>query len=152
MEGGKFRNIGELIGLIAIVASLVFVGLQLQQSQEIAIAGQYQNRADAAQNMVLTHLEAGHVQRNFRDHLSDSVSAADINLFHWLWLSQDNHFYQYMAGFLDEESWEAQLRNIKDIYAICDMRFVWNWRKTGLRGDFVAFVEALEDPCKTSEN
>ncbi len=32
----NWRTVAELIGMIALVASLVFVGLQIQQEQEIA--------------------------------------------------------------------------------------------------------------------
>lgn len=35
------KDVAELLGLVAIVASLVFVGMQLQQEQEIAIAEGY---------------------------------------------------------------------------------------------------------------
>lgn len=37
----------QIVGIFAVVASLVFVGLQLKQTQEIAIAGQYQQRIDS---------------------------------------------------------------------------------------------------------
>jgi len=37
----NWKDIAELIGITAIVASLIFVGLQLKQSQEIAMAAQY---------------------------------------------------------------------------------------------------------------
>ena len=38
MDFRKFNEVAELVGIVAIVASLVFVGLQLRQSQEIALA------------------------------------------------------------------------------------------------------------------
>ncbi len=143
------RSVAEMIGIGAIVASLIFVGLQLQLSQEIALAAQYQNRTEAVQGLALAQMEADHVSPHFRDRVSDSISTEDINLFHWLWLSQDNHFFQYQAGFLAEESWRPQFRNIKAIYSRCELRFVWDWRRTGLRDDFVALVDSLEDPCKS---
>ena len=37
MKPANWRDIAELIGIAAIVASLLFVGLQMQQEQEIAI-------------------------------------------------------------------------------------------------------------------
>jgi hypothetical protein len=37
-QSRSWRNIVELIGLIAVVASLVFVGVQLRQDQQIAVA------------------------------------------------------------------------------------------------------------------
>jgi hypothetical protein len=38
MDFKMFNEIAELIGIVAIVASLVFVGMQLRQSQRIALA------------------------------------------------------------------------------------------------------------------
>ena len=113
------RFVAELVGLVAIVASLIFVGLQLKQSQDIALATQYQARAEATHSLTLAHLEAGYVPRapSLRAGLSDEVSAADINTYLWLWIQMDNHYYQYEAGFLSEETWQAQLRNTQGIYA-----------------------------------
>ena len=38
MDFRKFNEVAELVGMVAIVASLVFVGLELRQSREIARA------------------------------------------------------------------------------------------------------------------
>ena len=35
----------QLLGMLGIIISLIFVGLEMRQSQRIAIAGQYQARA-----------------------------------------------------------------------------------------------------------
>ena len=37
----KFNEVAELVGILAIVASLIFVGLQMQQSQRIALSDHY---------------------------------------------------------------------------------------------------------------
>ncbi len=37
MKGRDWKDIGELVGLTAIVGSLIFVGLQMRQDQDIAI-------------------------------------------------------------------------------------------------------------------
>jgi len=44
----NWRDFTEIFGIASIVGSLIFVGLQLNQSQEIAIASQYQERASTA--------------------------------------------------------------------------------------------------------
>ena len=38
MGTGNWRELAEILGIAAIVASLVFVGMQLRQEQEIALA------------------------------------------------------------------------------------------------------------------
>ena len=148
MKATHWRPIAELVGISSLVASLIFVGLQLRQSQEIAIATQYQNRADQTMNMHLALIEAGEVQARFRRYVSEEVPASEINLYGWLWIGMDNHHYQYQLGFMDDTTWQAQLRNLQNIYANCSMRFVWEWRKEGLRSEFVDFVHALKDPCQ----
>ena len=40
----------QLLGMIGVLGGLVFVGLEMQQSQRIAIAGQLQARNDAIMN------------------------------------------------------------------------------------------------------
>ena len=44
MKSFRLKDSVELVGISAIVASLIFVGMELRQSQEIAIASQYQAR------------------------------------------------------------------------------------------------------------
>ena len=145
----RWKDIAELIGLAAIVGSLVFVGLQMKQSQDIALATQYQARAQATMELALAHLEADYVGPIplLRAGVNEEITAADINTYLWLWIHMDNHYYQYEHGFMSEDAWQAQLRNIKGIYADCGLRFVYDWRKGGLRDEFVALVDSLGDPC-----
>lgn len=56
MKSNDWRGIAELIGIAAIVASLVFVGLQMQQQQEIAIT---ETRSTVTQNIADLSLIVG---------------------------------------------------------------------------------------------
>ena len=49
----------QLLGMIGIIISLVFVALQMRQSQMIAVAGQQQARANMYVDRYLTFIEAG---------------------------------------------------------------------------------------------
>ena len=42
----------QLIGMISIVASLIFVGMQMQQSQTIALAAQQQSRTEVLVDII----------------------------------------------------------------------------------------------------
>ena len=48
LKATNWKDIAELVGIAAIVASLIFVGLQMKQSQEIAVAETYQQEIAAA--------------------------------------------------------------------------------------------------------
>ena len=151
MDISRWKDTAELIGIAAIVASLIFVGMQLKQSQDIAIATQYQARAEATQALTLAHLEADYLPPipALRAGIGEEASIRDVHTQLWLWIQFDNHYYQYQAGFLDEDAWQAQWRNTQEIYRQCHLRFVWDWRKNGLRSEFVALIDSIEDPCDT---
>ncbi len=135
MGADKVRTLVEVVGLLAIVASLVFVGIQMKQSQEIAISTQYQERANAAVEMFTGNLQSDLSLRLSGDRLrltmfgpeSDAILrdwaqerkpqelAWQFNNFLMLFSIYDNNHFQYSAGFLDEDSWlsfQARMKNV----------------------------------------
>jgi len=124
----------------------------VRASHEIALAAQYQARAEASQALALAHIEVGYVPfvPELRRGVENGASAEDINTMHWLWLQMDNHYYQYQAGFLPQDAWDAQLRNTRELFEFCDLRFVYDWRKSGLREEFASLVASFDDPCVDS--
>jgi len=124
----KSQDWFQIVGMTAVVASLIFVGLQLKQSQEIAIAAQYQARLDAASGHYEAILQSDVGLRAIgRDILVDieSDEVAPPELKAWaasqpieelafraigatIFLkSHDNVYFQYQSGFLSEEAWSA---------------------------------------------
>ena len=128
MNTVKLNDWLQLVGIAAIVASLIFVGLQLKQTQEIAIAAQYQARSTHVDGNVGDVLQSAPGMRVVgRNILEDIQSSNDIpaNLKAWA-LDQpvdelayrgltayrslkgrDNLYFQYQSGFLTEEAWYA---------------------------------------------
>ena len=47
----------QLLGMLGVLGGLIFVGLEMQQSQRIAIAGQIQARNDVLMSWLATPLE-----------------------------------------------------------------------------------------------
>ena len=47
----------QILGMFGVIASLIFVGLQMRQSQQIALAGQVQARAEMLTNRSLALME-----------------------------------------------------------------------------------------------
>jgi hypothetical protein len=155
VDSAKLNDWMQVIGIFALVASLLFVGLQMKQSQEIALAAQYQARAEAAQNMFMTMQESGISMRSIQKPLNEKTPeelAAAYNVAVWGWTQYDNHYYQYNAGFLDDEAWDGLSLRIRDLYNNCDLRIAWEFGRRYHRSSFVVYVESLDDNCeKTME-
>ena len=151
MRDTNWKDIAELTGIAAIVASLIFVGLQLKQSHEIALAAQYQSRAEASMNQSLARLESDVPNPEYFRRTGEQMTPKDLRARHimtqWSWTLFDNNHFQYEAGFLTEEAWVALQGHIRDAYAVCEDRYIFDVRKRYLRSSFVEFVESEGDPC-----
>lgn len=123
------KDIAELIGMFAIVVSLIFVGLQLRLERKVALAEQYFNRGESLKEdyrALLLSSEYFKVSednwaRNQESFYSDrdwvemeqvrngtrSISSVELK---WLFnklqsLGFDNLYFQYKQGLIDEETW-----------------------------------------------
>jgi len=128
MNATRIHDWLEIVGLAAVVASLIFVGLQLKQSQDIAIAAQYQARHDSNADLLFSALESEPVLNVWGHNILEDI-LADPNVpdENKLWVQEqplqeiagrnviaiatlkqyDNIYFQYQNGFLVEEMWRA---------------------------------------------
>lgn len=123
-----WRTSAELVGLAAIVASLIFVGLELRQSQQIALAAQYQARTESGREFFYQSLAssyriddlaadietwewpAGFLSADEKQWLDAHSSADSAEAAYWAVINLygfDNYYFQYQSGFLSEEGWLA---------------------------------------------
>ena len=116
----------QLIGMLSIVFSLLFVGLQMQQSQTIALASQQQARTEVLVDIIGGFDEG---DKSFVDLISGIVYGSyfdDSNVVRdaiWqIWMLYENDFLQYKLGLMDDEVWEAKLNAMLAIYNACNYR------------------------------
>jgi hypothetical protein len=129
LKSTNWKDTAELIGIAAIVASLIFVGWQMKQDRDIALAATYQERASAtvaaavsqANNPVgisaaiklydgrspeepipngIIRIPEGAPPITYREFY---VAATESSAVWFLW---DNSHYQYEAGYLPQEHWD----------------------------------------------
>ncbi|NDV61444.1 hypothetical protein G0Q06_03170 [Puniceicoccales bacterium CK1056] len=134
MKWEKLNNWIQIIGMLGVIGSLVFVGLQLKQSQEIAIAAQYQARLESASSHYTSILQSNPALHAIgTDILSDMLADPSIPEDLKAWASaqpveelavrligaiialksHDNVYFQYQSGFIDQESWDALCTQLK---------------------------------------
>jgi len=123
MNSAKLNDWMQVVGIFAVVVSLVFVGFQLKQSQEIAIAGQNQERQSVVNDYYAAQIEIDEIVANYganhREHLDQSNGTANGRSDRLIGLSYirsrmrlsiyDNNHFQFEAGFMTEESWQPYL-------------------------------------------
>jgi hypothetical protein len=151
MDSAKLSDWMQVVGIFALVASLIFVGLQMKQTHEIALANQFQARSTEFQALSRTGVEADWTYPPLRPFISEQYSAADLSAVVWTWAGFDNHHFQFKSGFLTEEAWNAQLSAQQGIYSNCALRFVYEFSKGRMRKSVVDLVESWDDSCAVED-
>jgi hypothetical protein len=145
----------QSVGMLSVLAGLVFVGLELRQSQLFALAAQQTARMEVFVDAVSTFSETG---VNFQDFQANGISEENEtlveNFMHQLWWIHENDFLQYNLGLMDESIWEAKLRAIGVLYnglgipALCERaKLIWDVRRPILDPELVALVESIPENC-----
>ena len=148
MSAVRFTDWIQIAGLFAVVGSLVFVGMQMRQTHEIASATLYQMRSDGAQQLMAAWLESevlsdveakASAQRELSDYENLIRSVVVLMFFNQF----ENSHYLYERGFLSEEHWASDLSAIR--FYMGDQehwREIWDQQKQIFRASFVKEVDA----------
>jgi hypothetical protein len=120
MKRSVIRSLGELVGVIAVVASLVFVGVEIRQNAEATRAATVQDLGDAWREWNLTMANPAlwepaarmSALEDFSDASYEDAAAVSA-LMRTLFATWSNAQYQHDRGYLDEEDWQSMLRNMQ---------------------------------------
>ena len=145
----------QLLGMLSVLAGLVFVGLEMQQSQNIALAAQQQSRMEVFVEAMNTFSETGVSYQAYLEQQgrNPETETQTTNFTHQLWWIHENDFLQYRLGLIDESIWEAKLRAIEILYNSLNeescilAKRIWETRRVMLDVNLVELVESLPNDC-----
>lgn len=152
MKKMDFNDFIQIAAMIGIIASLIFVGMELRQSQRLALAAQAQQRAAMLMDRANVWLETGldfqsiHFEQNYNAVISETMTAMRTSA-HQSWFLYENDYEQYSLGLMSDDIWEAKLRGIERIYNICEVREIYRSRAPMFSDDFRLIIESLSDEC-----
>ena len=148
MIKSSWKDTAEFIGILAIVASLIALVIELRQTQSALSAETYQARAIDAIGELLVVADSEYLapiltKTNFGANYEavDNLSAGDhLRLQHYLrarMIDWDNEHYQFQNGFMDADFFEATTtKSVKE--------WAPRWRAIGLtegREEFRKYVD-----------
>ena len=120
MEPSSIRKWSEVVGLLAVVASLIFVGLEVRQNADATKAATAQSLNDSwlEWNLAMSNPEAWSAVFRLYD-LADlsSENSADAAAVRSLMRSVFQHWsnlhWQYLQGQLDQRLWDGVVRDME---------------------------------------
>lgn len=162
MDSAKLHDWIQIVGIFAVVASLIFVGLQMKQSQEIAIAAQYQERyATAVEYWIGRSAHPSDMRRVAEiqyeefgrpDGALNELSPEEFGIMYasarQSLVMYDNYHFQYTAGFLTEEAWETYKRQMRGFIHGPIIQWILTNQESSFRPSFIAMInqEILDNP------
>ncbi len=149
--------IGETLGALGVIVTLIYLAIQIRQNTQsmregrrLTLAQTYQMRADALQDMLVqasTSIIGGIIvkltEAGYPEDLSalDQLDAEELGRFRLWQIAQQSHWdnmhYQYQQGYLDEEYYEDA---IKERVA----RLAPTWQALGLTQGRKSFFEEIQ--------
>jgi hypothetical protein len=158
MDSAKLNDWMQVIGIFALVASLIFVGLQMKQDHEIARAAQFQQRVEVALVLWDGYAESEYDVLRLGNRLLQNPDwdgilgdAATPATYGDAYISArktfvvlENHHYQYSLGFYDDETW-SMFREQTRLYLANDKfaRTLIRENKGILRPSFLKLCEQM---------
>lgn len=149
MGFAKWKDIAEFIAILAIVGSLIFVGLELRQARQIAVADIYQQRTamliDVHSIRLTSELLYRVVEKDMAQEELSTLERRFLNGSHIpLFSYWENNHFQYQMGLMPEEQWNASRNAIRNYLQRSPGRLEW-WatERPNVRKSFADAVDEI---------
>ena len=155
MDSAKINDWVQIIGIFALVASLVFVGFQIKQTHEIAESDAYQSRASTSIELSAMRASSpdftsamAKIYAGNSDELTPQEEVTVEYFFGALITMLENHHFQVEAGYLPDEHWEKNLNELRcelSLPLFREMIDYWEWRPS-----FKAVIDEIKADVVTN--
>ena len=143
----QLANIGEIIGSIAVIISIIYLAIQIRTNTEAERTSTYQavvSDFGAINNTMASTPELSHMfVEAMEDYhqLSSDEKARISQLFFQCFRYFENMFYQHRKGYLDEDVWTGWKRLMLTYYARPGFQTWWEHRRDVYSESFAIFLE-----------
>ena len=146
----QLGGLGEFIGALAVLGSLVYVARQIRENSRSTRLAAMQSAMLSAQNVIALPAQDRDLARVIRVGLNsvDELTEDEFSQFrYWLFLMlrvNEDLFVQHKAGVIDDETWFARADTFRTVLATPGGRRIWA-ETTAYRADFRAWMDSFED-------
>tara|TARA_Y100001970_G_scaffold256561_1_gene334378 strand:- start:885 stop:1340 length:456 start_codon:yes stop_codon:yes gene_type:complete len=148
------REVFEIFGILGVIGSLVFVGIEVRQNSAEIRGSTHQSVSEQINELYLTIAENERLSKLISEmmensNLRNSLSPADQISLDFVILTGlrriENIYLQYLDGILSSDAFD---RIGISFYRIQYAKETWEKYKGGFDSDFVTFFETFRDEVK----
>ncbi len=147
--------LAQIVGGAAVLASLIFVGIEVRLNSAITRAQVHQQLSDTFTAYLETLAGHANIVAVGTSSKAGLAKMTDDELLRFSFLMAglfkiwENAFHQYKNGFLDERAWQSNVQWMLTWYHLPGVGIWWLVRKDLFAHEFQAFVEASPPPAET---
>ncbi len=145
----ELAYISQIIGVVAVFASLIFVGLQIRQNTKALKATSHHAVTDSFNVMNALIVSDQKVARLWRLGMAGSETLDEDERVSFAMLALaymrvfETLYYQYSAGTLEKKLFDAELNTLKWSVTNPGFKAWWSDNPISLSAEFRAFMEGL---------
>jgi hypothetical protein len=141
-------NIGEFVAAIGVIASLIYLAVQIRQNTSSVRASTFHETASRAAELTRAIAEQKELPRILRTGLGGLEQLEDdddrlrfMMLLTTVFRQYEDLLFQYRAGTLSSESWDAWRYSLRGYFSNPGFPPFWDLRRLAFTESFRQFVE-----------
>jgi hypothetical protein len=148
--------IGSLVSGGAVLASLVYLGLQMRQTERNQQASIRQGRINRAVELMTAKMEPSVAEAVARgidgeQNLTPQQLALFVAYADAYFLHAEDTYYQHEAGLLNEAAFTTFVAYQRYAFTQCGLRVQWKRQRVYYAGGYVAFMDRLLNQAPLSQ-
>jgi hypothetical protein len=148
----QWANVGDIVASIAVIASLIYLGVQLRNGNREARARTVQSAMDSELSVTATlaqHSSTWEKVATGKDLRDDEEVRLGVLLFNLLMTEGESRFQQYGSGFLDAATWESRRNSLAGLVRL---PIFGPWRQSfGALNHTAGFLALIDDLAARGE-
>ena len=147
----ELANYAEIVAAIAVIASLIYVGRQVEDNTAAIRSSTMQAVANSSDIALQNQAADEDLTRIRLTGNADVSTLSEVEAFRYgsfhrgMWIRMQNIYAQRRLGVLDDSFWYTYSKIICEIYAPPGVRATWPAHSAVLDTEFVEFVESCPD-------
>ena len=148
MNWDAISAVGEIIGAVAVVISLVYLAVQIRQNSKIVAANTFQSISATASDLAMRLAESPELSELMLAGFGDPKTltpkqSMQMQLFlRASFRNYENYYYQHRLGYLNEDLWSGYEYQILDQESRAFMGEWWKVHQVAFGKGFVEYVNA----------
>lgn len=146
----------EIVGVIAVILTLVYLAKQIKDNTRISAAASRQSISESLLSNTISFFSDPEFRRIFNKHLHDKNLDEDELLYietysYFFFRNFENIHYQFRVKMLSIEDWTAYRKNLKALCQTPALRNFWNRESENFNKSFHSEVRQILDEIEVGE-